>query len=84
MSAAGPDTPRSGAITITLNGEPYALEGPITVADLLERLELHPQTVAVELNYDLLRRDRYAVTTLGEGDKVEVVRMIGGGAGPRC
>ncbi len=82
MSAGGPDAPRSGAITIRLNGEPYSLEGPITVADLLDRLGLHPQTVAVELNRDILRRDRYAVTTLAEGDAVEVVRMIGGGAGP--
>lgn len=83
MSAAAPDALCSGAITITLNGEPYSLEGPITVADLLGRLKLHPQTVAVELNHDILKRDRYAATTLRDGDKVEVVRMIGGGAGPR-
>lgn len=75
-------SPASGAdITITLNGEPYALEGPITVAALLDRLKLHPQTVAVELNQDIVRRDRYPATTLSAGDRVEVVRMIGGGAG---
>ncbi len=72
MSAAG--------ITIMLNGEPYALEGATTLVVLLDRLKLHPQTVAVELNLDIVKRDRYATTTLNEGDKVEVVRMIGGGA----
>lgn len=73
MSAAG--------ITITLNGEPYSLEGPTALAALLDRLKLHPQTVAVELNHDIVTRERYSTTTLNEGDTVEVVRMIGGGAG---
>ncbi len=67
------------ALTITLNGEPYALEGPVTLAALLERLEIHPQTVAVEVNYDIVKRDRFAEMPLAEGDTVEVVRMIGGG-----
>lgn len=67
------------ALTITLNGEPYTLERPVTLAALLERLKVHPQTVAVELNQDIVRRDRLAETPLAEGDRVEVVRMIGGG-----
>ena len=65
--------------TITLNGDPYAVDGPLTLAALLARLELHPQTVAVELNHDIVTRDRFASTTLAPGDQVEVVRMIGGG-----
>lgn len=64
---------------ITLNGEPYTLEGPATLAVLLERLAIHPQSVAVEHNYDIVKRDRLAETPLAEGDTVEVVRMIGGG-----
>ncbi len=67
------------ANTITLNGEPYPLEGPTTLAALLERLGIHPQTVAVELNEDIVRRDRLAATSVAAGDTVEVVRMIGGG-----
>ncbi|HWP35752.1 MAG TPA: sulfur carrier protein ThiS [Thermodesulfobacteriota bacterium] len=66
-------------MTITLNGEPYELDGPVTVAGLLERLGIHPQTVAVEVNEELVTRDRYATRVLQAGDKVEVVRMIGGG-----
>jgi thiamine biosynthesis protein ThiS len=64
---------------ITLNGEPYRLDGPTSLAALLERLGVHPQTVAVEHNRDIVRRDRLASTLLGPGDTVEVVRMIGGG-----
>ncbi|HEY8370993.1 MAG TPA: sulfur carrier protein ThiS, partial [Thermodesulfobacteriota bacterium] len=51
-------------MSITLNGEPYTLEGPATLATLLERLRIHPQTVAVELNQDIVRRDRLAETPL--------------------
>jgi sulfur carrier protein len=72
-------TAAAAEFEIVLNGEPYRLSGPTTLASLLERLGVHPQAVAVELNYDIVRRDRLASTPLGAGDKVEVVRMIGGG-----
>jgi sulfur carrier protein len=72
-------TTAAAEFEITLNGEPYRLPGPTTLASLLERLGVHPQTVAVELNYDIVRRDRLASTPVGPGDTVEVVRMIGGG-----
>lgn len=66
-------------MTITLNGDRYDLDAPVTLAALLERLGIDPRTVAVERNQDIVRRDRLAETTLEEGDSVEVVRMIGGG-----
>jgi sulfur carrier protein len=69
----------AAGMTITLNGEPYVLEEPSTLAALLDRLKIHPRTVAVELNQDIVRRDRLASTPLGPGDTVEIVRMIGGG-----
>ena len=64
---------------IMLNGEPY--EGPeaITVAGLLEQLEITGDRVAVELNLDILPKDEYATTALKEGDRVEVVHFVGGG-----
>jgi sulfur carrier protein len=65
---------------IQLNGEPY--EGPdaITVAQLLERLGIEQARVAVEVNLNILPKEEYATTALKEGDQLEVVHFIGGGA----
>ena len=68
-------------MTITLNGEPHDLPGPLTVADLLSRLQIDPRRVAVELNLEVLRRGMLETTLIKEGDEVEVVNFVGGG---RC
>ncbi|HXH07863.1 MAG TPA: sulfur carrier protein ThiS [Vicinamibacterales bacterium] len=64
---------------IRLNGEPYELAGPLTVAELLERLGIDPRRVAVEHNLTVLRRAQYAETTVREGDEIEIVSFVGGG-----
>ncbi len=64
---------------IQLNGEPRELPDGLTVADLLERLELTGRRVAVERNQDIVPRSQFAATCLVEGDCVEVVHAIGGG-----
>ena len=65
---------------IRLNGEAHELPGPITIAELLGRLDIDPRRVAVEHNLTIVRRERYASTTIGEGDEVEIVNFVGGGA----
>ena len=64
---------------ITLNGEPYDLEEPLSVADLLVRLAIDPRRVAVEHNLAILRRPLFAETLVHEGDRVEIVNFVGGG-----
>jgi thiamine biosynthesis protein ThiS len=64
---------------ITLNGEQYETEGPMTVADLLKALGLDGARVAVELNLDILPKSDYATEALREGDRLEVVHFVGGG-----
>ncbi|PTU74321.1 sulfur carrier protein ThiS [Pseudomonas mangrovi] len=64
---------------IRLNGEPYELAEPASVADLLERMDLVGRRVAVELNLEIVPRSSHASTFLQEGDRVEVVHAIGGG-----
>jgi sulfur carrier protein len=64
---------------IRLNGEPYESATELTVAQLLNRLDIHDARVAVELNLDILPRDKYATTALNDGDQVEVVHFVGGG-----
>jgi thiamine biosynthesis protein ThiS len=45
----------------------------------LEKLGVDPRAVAVEHNGTILERAAYESITLKEGDKVEIVRMVGGG-----
>jgi thiamine biosynthesis protein ThiS len=64
---------------ITLNGDPYEVPGPLTVAELLTTLDVDARRVAVEYNLVVLKRDALASTTVGEGDQVEIVNFVGGG-----
>jgi thiamine biosynthesis protein ThiS len=66
-------------MTITLNGEPYNLPGPLSVAELLDRLRIDARRVAVELNLTVLKRATFESATVNEGDEVEVVNFVGGG-----
>ncbi len=64
---------------IQFNGQQYELAESATVADLLQRHELEARQVAVEVNLELAPRDRHATWVLKEGDRVEVVTLVGGG-----
>jgi sulfur carrier protein len=66
-------------MTITLNGDPFELDQPISVADLLARLAIDPRRVAVEHNLTILKRDAFAHIVVREGDRVEIVNFVGGG-----
>ncbi|HWO42224.1 MAG TPA: sulfur carrier protein ThiS [Candidatus Eisenbacteria bacterium] len=64
---------------IRLNGEEREIGGGTTVAGLLEELKIRPARVVVELNRDVLTRERYASTLLNDGDVLEIVHFVGGG-----
>jgi thiamine biosynthesis protein ThiS len=66
-------------VRITLNGDPYDLEQPVSVEELLERLNIDPRRVAVEHNMIIVRRHAFAATLVGDGDQVEIVNFVGGG-----
>jgi len=59
-------------------GEPPA-PAPFTLALLVEALAMKPERVAVELNRDIVPRDRWPQTELKEGDRLEIVHFVGGG-----
>ena len=67
-------------MTITLNGDPFELAGPITVAALLAELNIDARRVAVEHNLIVLKRAAFDTTRIAEGDQVEIVNFVGGGA----
>lgn len=64
---------------VRLNGEEREVAPNLTVAELVEELQLSPRQVAVELNRELVPRARREATRLSEGDEIEVVTLVGGG-----
>ena len=65
-----------------INGEEREFNNapsPFTLAALVESLGMKPDRVAVELNRDIVPRDRWADTQLSDGDRLEVVHFVGGG-----
>jgi len=53
---------------------------PFTLAALVELLGMKADRVAVELNHEIVPRDRWATTQLTDGDQLEVVHFVGGGS----
>lgn len=66
-------------MTIHLNGEPRDTPDGTTIAALLEALDIRTKGVAVERNLEVIPRAQHAATVLVEGDRVEVVTLVGGG-----
>jgi thiamine biosynthesis protein ThiS len=64
---------------ITLNGEPYELDQPVSVADLLQRLAIDERRVAIEYNLNILKRYAFPQTIVSAGDRIEIVNFVGGG-----
>jgi len=66
-------------VNILLNGEPREEPAELTVAQLLARLEMPLRGIAVELNQQVVPRSRHAEQKLREGDRIEIVSLVGGG-----
>ncbi len=64
---------------LTLNGEVREAPALTTLAALATWLELPAYGSAIELNGEVIRRADHAATPLREGDRLEVVRLVGGG-----
>ncbi len=67
-------------IKITLNGKPNEIQGGTTVSALLAKWKIRPELVTVEINENILQKLEYEETAIKEGDKVEFVFYMGGGA----
>ncbi|NQU61995.1 MAG: sulfur carrier protein ThiS [Rhodospirillales bacterium] len=67
-------------MNLTINGEPRNFEAPLTVEQLLGEIGLDPRKVAVERNLEIVSKSNYGGLALADGDKLEIVHFIGGGA----
>ncbi len=66
-------------MNLTINGESRTFEAELTVADLLESLDIRPDGMAAVHNGAIVRRPQFESTALADGDELEIVRMVGGG-----
>ena len=69
-----------GSIQIQVNGEQRDCRADVTVGDLLRELDVKTERVAVELNLEIMDRKEFDHRSLKQGDRVEILSFIGGGA----
>jgi len=79
LPAAGPAPTRAVQIQIHVNDQPQHVPEGTTVAELLERLGLADKLVAVEVNLQVVPRQQHATHKLSDGDRLEIVTLVGGG-----
>lgn len=66
-------------MTLTINGEEKSFASGLSLAELIQRLGMKPDRVAVELNREIISRSAWPATQLKEGDGLEIVHFVGGG-----
>jgi thiamine biosynthesis protein ThiS len=69
----------SGMIRVTINGRPHEFERELGLPDVIARLAITHPRIAVAYNGTVLRGDEHASTVVRDGDRLEIVRMVGGG-----
>lgn len=66
-------------IQITINGQPQFISKNESLLELLEKLNIEPKTVVVEINYEALAPSEFENIILRNEDKLEIVRATAGG-----
>jgi len=68
-------------MNVTINGELRTLSSAGSLDALVEQLGMKSDRVAIELNREIVPRDRWSQTSLRDGDRLEIVHFVGGGLG---
>ena len=66
-------------VKISLNGETADVRDAKTIAELIERYQLPPQSILVEHNGFAVHRREWSERALVEGDRIEFIRVVAGG-----
>ncbi len=69
----------SATMTLTVNGKPRSVRAGLSLPALLQELTIDRRAIAVALNGDVVPRDCLDEAALADGDRIEIVRMVGGG-----
>jgi sulfur carrier protein len=65
---------------IVVNGKPRQIDGEMDLPAFLSAFDINPKLVAVAINGDVVPKDAYTSVRVRDGDTLEIVRMVGGGA----
>ena len=65
---------------LTINGQEKEFPSTLKLSELIQQLGMKPERVAVELNREIAARDRWQAIELRDGDRLEIVHFVGGGA----
>ncbi len=66
-------------MNIICNGEQKTVDNDISLNDLVLALDLNPQSLVAEVNGTIVEHPKFPGQMLKEGDKVELIRFVGGG-----
>ncbi len=66
-------------ISVSINGAARAFEHPISVAQLIQQMDLGNKRIALERNGEIVPRGQFAQQMLADGDRLEIVVAVGGG-----
>ncbi|RCX20127.1 sulfur carrier protein [Anaerobacterium chartisolvens] len=64
---------------VRINGKHMELDGEASILSLVELKGINPESVVVEYNHEIPKREKWAEITLREGDNIEIVKFMGGG-----
>ncbi len=64
---------------IQLNGISYEINNGTNLSELLNKFKIQKNKVAIEVNGEIVEKNKYPNLTLRKNDKVEIVHFIGGG-----
>lgn len=64
---------------VLINGETRKIENELNLRQLLEKLELPTERIAIELNKDVIRKKDWESIKISDADKIEIIHFVGGG-----
>ena len=64
---------------VLLNGESFEVEENSSIVDLLKKLDISGNRVAVEVNMEIVPKGDYTTFKISPDDKIEIVHFVGGG-----
>jgi sulfur carrier protein len=64
---------------LQVNGEAQTFSAPLTLPELLAKMNFNPRLIAIEYNGEILHRQHWQTQSIQEGDRLEIVTIVGGG-----
>lgn len=66
-------------ISLSINGTVQPFDTPISIATVIEHMQLGNKRIAIECNGEIVPRGQFCNHMLADGDKLEIVVAVGGG-----